>query len=397
MIYYYDRYGNQLGDRDFIEVRWERKWDSCDGQFSLYIPASTYNPEIKYIMNDECGEWGVVQKILYQQKVEGDFVTLEGLTLTGLLNFGSCWVGYGYEASDTNGVRDMIRCWIASSFNLTIPTSVPSGYSGVEIPFARPQFWKIELDSSSVYPDTIDIFVDAGELFGDIFLNWLSTEGFSVAVTPLFNAEVNEADQPLLGLKLKIVQGRDLTDSVFFGKAYDDVSSVQYSVDESGERSTYIAVNEVNKDDRSGFTNVHSVPTNDGIKYYIAQYYSSGTKNRPSDMGYCFPAKVLKTSVTTHEVSNTKARNQMTTQAKLDILNNYRVENVVIDVIQNRFIYLEDYNLGDTCSILIDELKIEFSSRIVGVTEVYSQNTKEVTIILGTPKKEKYKKGVIII
>ena len=76
----------------------------------------------------------------------------------------------------------------------------------------------------------------------------------------------------------------------------------------------------------------------------------------------------------------------------MDMLDNYRLETISVDVIQNNFKYLEDYDLGDTCSILISELEAVFSAQIVEVHEVQSANKLDVQIVLGTPKRQNWRR-----
>ena len=79
-------------------------------------------------------------------------------------------------------------------------------------------------------------------------------------------------------------------------------------------------------------------------------------------------------------------------EAKLELLNNYIDEKISIDVIQNKFYYLKDYDLGDVCTIVIDKIKKMYTARIVEINEVFSQNKNDVELILGTPTKQEYRR-----
>ena len=80
---------------------------------------------------------------------------------------------------------------------------------------------------------------------------------------------------------------------------------------------------------------------------------------------------------------------------RLEMLNNYMEETISVDVIQDRFLYLKDYDLGDEVTIHIDELKVQYNSRIIEVREVYKNNQLEIEIVLGTPRKSEYRKVLI--
>ncbi|MCE2603867.1 siphovirus ReqiPepy6 Gp37-like family protein, partial [Pseudomonas aeruginosa] len=108
--------------------------------------------------------------------------------------------------------------------------------------------------------------------------------------------------------------------------------------------------------------------------------------NRPDDMGFCFPEQVFFSQVDGYELipeNEAKIRNQMKLQAQLDMLNRYKVESIEVSVLQDRFYYLKDYDLGDVCSVSIDEIQQMFTARIVEVKEVHSDNKVDVEIVLG--------------
>ena len=77
MILGFDKYGTALGTIDFIELQWNRKYQEC-GSFVLYIAVDDYNAEVKYVQYSDRPETGMIQKIEYEEKVGGRFVTLSG-------------------------------------------------------------------------------------------------------------------------------------------------------------------------------------------------------------------------------------------------------------------------------------------------------------------------------
>ena len=80
----------------------------------------------------------------------------------------------------------------------------------------------------------------------------------------------------------------------------------------------------------------------------------------------------------------------MRNQGKLEMLNHWRQETINVDVLQNTFYYLENYNLGDICTIVLDDIEQMFVARIVEVKEVHRKNAVEVQLVMGTPYKQKY-------
>lgn len=50
-----------------------------------------------------------------------------------------------------------------------------------------------------------------------------------------------------------------------------------------------------------------------------------------------------------------KIKNLMQKKARLDMLENYKIETIEVNVIQVRYEYMKDYDLGDTCAVYIDD------------------------------------------
>ena len=73
------------------------------------------------------------------------------------------------------------------------------------------------------------------------------------------------------------------------------------------------------------------------------------------------------------------------------MLNNYKVESIEVDVLQHRFIYSQDYDLGDICTVSIDDIRQMYTARIIEINEVYASNKLDVTVIMGTPQKQKWR------
>lgn len=88
--------------------------------------------------------------------------------------------------------------------------------------------------------------------------------------------------------------------------------------------------------------------------------------------------------------NESKIRAQMKEAARLEMLNNYKIETINVDVLQETFKYLRDYDLGDICSVVIDELEMTYSIRIIEVKEIHRKNAVEIQLVFGTPTKQKY-------
>lgn len=384
MILTFDKMGAAIGYPNFIELQWNRRWNGF-GDFVVYLPVSEYDPNIKYIQNVGRPETGIVQKIVYQQKPEGDFVTISGFFIEALLNWGALWQAKNYTATTAAGVRTRIRHFVRDCMTLTVPPTV-SGYTDPALKPTNPQLYTFSIDASADTPATMSLAYTAGDPCGDTLLEWFNTNDYSFTAEPIFNTS---GTGPFLGIRLIPYTRTDRSASVIFGKPYANVASVEYVLDESAEKAEYLLVQEVSSSQASGYSNITVITTSQGTKRYtFAHTYTSA--NAPENMGGAYPAKVLYTSAGSDtSISQTDLFAQMRQQGRMDMLDNYRLETVTVDVIQNRDIYLEDYNLGDMVSIVVPEIDRAFTAQIMEVHEVTSANKTEVEVVLGTPRRRK--------
>lgn len=382
MIAAYDMTGTLIAYPNFIELQWNRTFTGF-GNFVLYMPASLYDSRIKYVQNIGRPETGIVQKIVYEQKPEGDFVTLSGYFIEALLNWGALWKGKNYTATTASGVRTRIRTLVRDCMTLTVPPTV-SSYTDPELKPTNPQLYTFSIDASADTPETMNLTYTAGDQCGDVLLEWFNANDYSFTAAPIFNPG---GTGPYLGLELLPYTGTDKSATVAFGKPYDNVASVEYVLDESAEKAEYLLVQEVSSTQASGYSNVVTLTTSQGTKRYtFAHTYT--VANAPTDIGGAYPAKVLYTTAGS-DTSITQANlfTQMRQEGRMDMLNNYKLETIAVDILQVGATYLTDYDLGDTVGIVIQELDRAFTARIVEVHEVHHSNKTDIQIVLGTPRR----------
>lgn len=103
MISFLNKYGEDIGTCDFIEVQWTRRWSEA-GEFTVYMAAKDYDPEIKYVINSGRPETGIVMKIEYEENEAGEFITLSGFFLEKVADFGQIIFNYEYKFSSGPGL-----------------------------------------------------------------------------------------------------------------------------------------------------------------------------------------------------------------------------------------------------------------------------------------------------
>lgn len=376
MLIFYDKFGKQLDNIDFIELQWNRKLNES-GNFMLYTAANKWNHDIKYIHNTGRKEIAIVQKIVFEKKTEGNFITASGFFLEKLLDWGCNYIAKSLSATTYTGVKSKLKEYMNESFGS----------------YDKRQLLSVSIAEDSTLPSSIDQSLEIGTPFGSFLYAFLQDNNLSFYCEPTYGTD--EAN-PLLGLKIHIYKGHDRRNLVYFGEGYNNISRIDYTLDETLEYPLVGVVQEVQA--ASGFSNVSSVNTKDGVKYFIKET-TLIEGNRPSNVGAAYPLRVIAGNVADIEmVSANQAaiRRAMQQQAKLDMLNHYKIETISADVIQNKFLYLQDYDLGDIATVVIDDIEQMFVSRIVEVSEVHRNNSEEITLTLGTPQKSKYRKIQIL-
>lgn len=384
MIEVYNKFGKRLNSPEVIELQWNRKYFET-GDFVLYISAKDYSSDFQYIRVEGRPETGIFQKPVYEEKPEGEFVTLSGYFLDTVLYWGSPLDSITYSGR----TADAMKVLLYKSFRQytdRLKNSMSSLPSGVPAP-----------SSPVLYETTVGSFKDLGGSYtfsvgasaGEQIRDLLKSEGLGLICTPAFGSSES---LPLLGVEVSSAEGRDLRDSIYFGTAFGNVSKIELARDFSPCRSQIIGLQEVPND--VTYNNMRWVWKDSKWVKVITEELTYHP-NDPEGLGTCSPAKVIFTNAENVEAGKeSSVRSQMRQALKLEMLNNYKIEQVSVDVLQDRFYYMKDYDLGDICTVSVDAMQVQFASRIIEVHEVYSGNKMDVQLILGTQSKREYRRVI---
>lgn len=390
MINFYDKEMNLLEPIEFIEITWNRKWTES-GDFTIYTIANEWNDKIKYISIDGRPETGIVKKIVIEEKIEGTFLTAKGYFLEKLIDLVQARENSNVFAKSTE--HPEWDDWVSSTIEAY---ALIDNAIGIEKQ-PRPSFiGGIYIAGGCKWPDEVNLSIKQGDNIGEVIRSYLILYNMSPIIEirkwslgPVMEKWEKDPDEPhftyLIGIKL----GRDISEQVIFGKGYENVSRIEYQYDDSDSFPYYQIAQTM---ETTGFSNEEVISDESGQrKGRITEHYIDAN-NRPRDVDY-YPKKVIEGNVSGIELkpaNEAQIREQMRQQAKVDMLNHYKQETIVADVIQNNTYYLKDYDIGDLCSISFDEIEQTFKARIVEVSETYSENKLEVKITFGTPRKAKY-------
>lgn len=394
MIKLLNKYGIEIRNIEFIELQWTRKYHEC-GSFVLYMAAKDYSPDIKYIQLKDRPETGMVQKVVYEKKTNGDFVTLSGFFVEKQLDNGMLITDVlrtGLPTAESTAQFIKMLLWMGfRQYTNDLDLEINNGQLPSHIRLGSADcLYRTVIDESSEFFVLDSQTAQAEKPLGSFLYNLLQGYNYSYYCLPEWQ---QDESKPLLGLMLKSYKGRDLRDKVYFGKAWGSVKNIDYVIDESKMYPKYVAIQIL--DDKINYTDMIFVNNEGQFKKAIVEFYQYDG-NCPHDLGKCIPTKVIYTNATNIEADKENyVRSQMQQAMKLDMLNNYKIEHISADVLQNRFLYLKDYDLGDICTVVIDEIKQMYTARIVEVREVWAKNKVDVEIVLGTPQKQKYRKVMV--
>lgn len=389
--------GELIGNIDFIEASWSRKWSEA-GDFMAYMTLGEYNRlnalGIKYIENVGRPERGVIQKTEYEKKAQGSFVTVSGFFVEKLLDFGAYRKTQVISASTAAAVKTGLVSYIGNA-NAAVAADGKT---------YRP-LGGVTINAKSVLPSTVDVSIENDQQMGEAIYSALSGTGHGMTanISQFPTAESGGA----VSLDLTFKAGRQLTEgdtAVYFGRAYNNVDDMSYTLDESAEKCLYEIVQAVDAENYNAFS-VSYFPIkyteieNGETKYYIGCTYFYGG-NQPTRVGNCYPKKILETSLSSDEcdlkittvANQQKIKSLMQKKAQLDMLDHYKIEEISISVIQERFKYMADYDLGDVCVALIDDMEQLYHARIEEVNETHKDNKIDVELVLGTPSKQKWRR-----
>ncbi|WP_455046635.1 Gp37-like protein [Mogibacterium timidum] len=393
MIQFFDKFMNRLEDMDFIEVAWNRKWRE-PGDFSVYLAAKDWNRSAKFVKNNGRPETGIIQKTVYEVTPQGAMVTLSGFfaehVLSGVAIFKDENVN-DEGAIVTYGLFGVINYSALGQYSENeqivelhdMPPSVPGMVWGEYETEWMPRLaysFKAGTDAATALYDICNIY-DMG---------WYVTLGEAFQGGSDFVSEwMKKIKEPHYLYTVRPLRGRNLKDKVYFGAGWDNVSKIEYVYDDSG---VYSIVEARQTMEETGFTKEEIITDESGNRKGRIQEFYVDQSNCPKDLDL-YPRKIIEGNVSGIELkvaNESVIREQLRNQCKLEMLNHWKQETINVDVLQNTYYYLKDYDLGDTCTIVLDDIEQMFTARIMEVKEVWRKNAVEIQLVFGTPFKQKY-------
>lgn len=314
----------------YINLQWNRKYYEA-GDFSMVVPFNQYNSEWAYICCAERPEVGMVQKI----DVENDEITVSGFFAEKMLDDKTCWPWYQKTFSTVEAAaRDMFATYkdnlpivLGAANNPLIGTRSAHNFSDDEL--GKKLYSTLQPFEASY---RVKLNYDTSQLVMTVWQGLDRTQAQSVNPPKIFSTE------------------------------FGNIESKSVNFDDSDYKNYAIAVVDSNDEGRE-------------LGYFFVDMSSGGYKR---EIVYDFRGRKASSDKPYEDIEALKQ------EVKERLLERQRIEEIDIDVSQEG--YMEDYDLGDKCDIVLNDPAISLSARIVEIYEVYKANNTTITIGLGNKR-----------
>ena len=95
----------------------------------------------------------------------------------------------------------------------------------------------------------------------------------------------------------------------------------------------------------------------------------------------------IDANVDAEDMTEAQYKQKLTEYGQNELLSKYMsVQNVTFKVNSKSYEYLKDYDLGDKCDIIINDIGVALEARIITIYEVWKNNTHQLTLEFGNQK-----------
>lgn len=310
-----------IGYIEFINLQWIRRYYEC-GEFSMQIRAQDYDPDLMYLYTPERPEVGVVEKLHSNKDVNGSFLQVSGRFLESMLDR-----------------------------NVICPEFVVSG---------KPRLLALEIVRA--YGEDIPNLV---------ILECAEEDNDEIVEANYLGENLSEVTYPLL-------QGVECSQRI----VYDyNTGQMQYSVWQGKDRTQSQNVNSyvLFSDVSNNTENIEVDEDTSGYRNYVIFKTPSGFYEYDGRASTDEP----KRCIFIDESNSDKTNSAFKRQAKEALLKWPKINNIEADTMQVDLLYLEDYDLGDKCDIVSNELRRSYESRIIEIREVFKDGKHEIQTVFG--------------
>lgn len=322
-------------DKDFnvvsqivpTNIQWNRKYYE-HGSYSIQIPHDQYSKEMKLIYTKDRQEVGMINKVSYS---DDNNIQLEGYFLERWLNDKVIYPTFYGSGEITNVLGKMFN-----QYKEDIPIStIAKRETGNKVDFQA-----------------------TGDELGNKLNEVLQTQEMSYKV--LYDFANNK-------FTLQFYKGLDRTQSqiennfITFATSWNNIKDVKADTDNSNYKNYAIVAGIGQADERI------TVDVDISNGQYKKKLFVDARNEK------------MDAEKQTLEQYKLELR-QKGLEKLLDFKN---VTNIAFEPLGNSYEYLKDYDLGDKCDIIIDDIGISMEARIIAVYEVFKDNKHTIELEFG--------------
>lgn len=323
----------------YINLQWNRKYYEC-GDFSIQMPASEYDSKMAYIYCPDRPEAGIVQKIEYTESSSGKMVQMSGFFLERIL-----WDKIIYPTYYANGNLEDSARDIVNKYKDDIPL--------------------LEVGAKTLSSEDVGesvIWQETGGQIGDVLYSRLQTQQMSQRCR--YSYEDNKIYYEVWK-GLDRTQDQDVNNFVVFSEVFRNIQQATVTTDNSNYKNFFVVagVDEIENDDSTRIV-VEVDLSNGGYKRKLFVDQKSLTWNQDEQSLDEYKQSLREKGIET----------------SLDYVDTFNIE---VTAQNTGFVYIEDYDLGDVCDVIITDLNLSLTARIIEIDEVVKQNQHNITLVLG--------------
>ena len=315
-----------------LNVQWSRKYYE-PGTFSIQIPYDQYNEDMVYVYRNDSDELGVIDDMQYTVSDQG----LKAVQLTGKFLENELDDKVVVPDFNANGIIEDECVRMFNQYKADIPllaTAVSQG-RGTHTDFVATS-------------------------------NGLATELYKALQSREYSFRV-AYDYESNTKAFSIWQGKDRTQDqtennpIIFSTAFKNLIKPDVKLQKNLKNFAFVKGSYNSTD-----ITVEADLSNGGYKKQIVLDGSS---------------------IESEGLTESQYRAKLVSYGQTELLNSYLdVENILFDTDNESYEYRIDYDLGDKCTAIIEDLGITIEGRIISIYEVYKDNRRELSIELGNKK-----------
>lgn len=356
-----DRNFNLVALLRYTNLQWSRKYHES-GTFSIQIPIEQYQPSFKYIYTNARPETGRITQVNYVHNNKQVFIQLSGYFLEHELNRMVV-----FAKGEGNITGDPV--WVESiGVAEDVAYSFFNGFSRVQFNDGTNTInYELGIGSGvNQHRGLVSHHVRDNSYLGNKVYHILKPSGMSYRV--MYNFEENKK-------YFEVWSGLDRTSEqtennpVVFSTKYGNIKNPNVLLDDSTYKSGCIVVS--SKNDNEGgnsSTYVRALLDLDEFQEDNAFLFLQSLTD-VNDFGS------LDDYYQALDSEGRSEKNSMWT----------RTMNVEFNTLIGSYEYMVDFDIGDICSIEINEVRISANARLVGCYEVIKSNGWSLTLEFGTP------------